>query len=84
MKRSKLLICWNISGVLLLIAIVLNLSNQRSQIPWLSLALYAALFLFIGASVLLKKYLRCPHCGKPIHPKSAAMTHCPHCGKKFN
>ena len=30
------------------------------------------------------RVLRCPHCGKFLHPRDAYFDHCPRCGEKIN
>ena len=84
MKNSKVLHWWNASGLLFFAAFLLNAILPDNRGAWLSVFFYLTLILFLTATVVLGRKLRCPHCGKFLHPRDAYFDHCPQCGEKIN
>lgn len=67
-------------AVLVVIAAMLMLwqSNLRGSWGWQGIM---AMVLCVVSVAIRLKWVRCPHCGKPI--ARGAKTHCTYCGKPY-
>ena len=67
--------------ILLLAAVIVTVMAYH---VWpLPVYLTVGVGLLLAMGLLVQKFWRCPHCGKPLGKMNISpVVHCPHCGKK--